>query len=85
MVNRTTSDKSNASKIRSRIHQAIFKEFMACNDGRVTWLSGVFDRSELSHIADIATKAIMKEERLDVVLSKQSNRRNENEQRTETS
>ena len=64
-----TKDKSNACKIRSRVHQAVFKAFLG-NDDRATWLSGMCNRPELSAIADLATKAVMQETRLEIVLKK---------------
>lgn len=69
---KTTADKRNAYKIRVRIDQMIFRAFLVEQGGDV--LKGTvvndFDRPLLSALAHIATTAIMKDPRLNVVLRK---------------
>lgn len=69
---KTTADKSNAYKIQSRISQSIFREFVEQQVGEQFKNTAVarFDRPMLSSLANVATRAIMNESRLDVVLKK---------------
>jgi len=70
---KTTAGKRNAYKIRVRIDQMIFRAFLTEQGGDV--LKGTvvneFDRPLLSALAHIATTAIMKDSRLNVVLRKE--------------
>lgn len=70
---RTTAQKKNAYPIRRQISQAIFREFIVAQGDAILKNTAVcrFDRPMLSCLADIATRAIMKEPRLDVILKKQ--------------
>jgi len=69
---RTTAQKRNAYDIRGRVSQAIFRELIVSQGDEVLkgTLVGRFDRPMLSCLAGIATKAVMNEPRLDVVLKK---------------
>lgn len=69
---RTTAEKRNAYNIRGFVSQAIFREFIVAQGDEVLkgTLVGQFDRPLLSALASIATRAIMKEPRLNVVLRK---------------
>ena len=69
---KTTAQKKNAYKIRIRISQAIFKELIIEQGGDVLkgTVLGRFDRPLLSAVANIATTAVMKDPRLNVVLRK---------------
>ena len=66
-----TKDKANRCKIWSRIHQAIFAALLAeAQAEQEPGLEGEhFSRPGLSHTADVATKAVIHEERLQVVLT----------------
>ena len=66
-----TQDKRNRCKIRSRIHHAIFAALVAeALEDQEPGLKGeAFSRPGLSHTADIATNAVIQEERLQVVLT----------------
>ena len=69
----STANKANAYKIRSEITQAIFKQLLV-KQGSVILkdtLVGRFDAPLLSCIADIATSAIMNEQKLNIVLKKE--------------
>lgn len=68
-----TKDKKNAYKIRSKISEAIFLELRVSQGDEILRHTAVgrFDMPLLSCLANIATRAIMKEPRLDVVLKKQ--------------
>ncbi len=68
----TTAQKRNAYNIRCEVSQAIFKEFIVAQGEEVLkhTLVGKFDRPLLSALAGIATRAVMKDPRLDVVLKK---------------
>jgi len=68
----STADKRNAYEIRGRISQAIFKEFIVAQGDEVFKNTVVrrFDMPMLSALTGIATRAIMKESRLNVVLRK---------------
>lgn len=68
----STAEKRNSYKIRSRVDQAIFKELIEQQGGEVFRHTAVgrFDRPMLSTIAGVAAKAVMKDERLNVVLKK---------------
>ena len=69
---KTTAQKKNAYKIHIRISQAIFKELIKQQDGeelKHTAMACV-GRPMLSTLSNIATSAIMKEPRLNVVLRK---------------
>jgi len=70
---RATRQKKNAYKIRIEISQAIFKELLFEQGGEVLKESCIarYDRPLLSAIANIATTAIMKDPRLNVVLKKE--------------
>jgi len=70
---RTTADKRNAYSIRCFVSQAIFKEFIVAQGDECFKYTKfpLFDRPELSVLAGIATKAIMKDPRLNVVLRKE--------------
>lgn len=68
----TTAQKKNAYNIRIAVDRAIFKEFVVAQGSNV-WRGTVvsrFDTPLMSALAMIATKAIMKNPRLDVVLKK---------------
>jgi len=69
---KTTAQKKNAYKVRIEISQAIFKELIIQQGGEVLKESVIarYDRPLLSAIANIATTAIMKDPRLNVVLRK---------------
>jgi len=69
---KTTAQKKNAYRIRVRIDQIIFREFLIQQDGEVLTGTAVgsFDRPLLSALSNIATTAIMKDPRLNVVLRK---------------
>jgi len=69
---KTTAQKKNAYKIRIRIDQMIFRELLTEQGGEVLkgTVVGSFDRPLLSALANIATTAIMKDPRLNVVLRK---------------
>jgi len=69
---RTTAQKRNAYKIRIAISQAIFRELIIQQGGEVLKESCIarYDRPLLSAIANIATTAIMKDPRLNVILRK---------------
>lgn len=69
---RTTAQKKNAYDIRGRVSQAIFKELIVQQGNEVLKHTAVgrFDRPLLSCLAGIATRAIMNEPRLNVVLRK---------------
>jgi len=68
----STAEKANSYKIQYRIDQAIFKELIEQQAGEVFkhTLVARFDRPMLSTIANVATRAIMKDPRLNVVLKK---------------
>ena len=70
---KTTAQKKNAYDIRGRVSQAIFKEFILSQGDDILkgTVVGRFDRPLLSALAGIATKAIMNEPCLNVVLRKQ--------------
>lgn len=69
---KTTAQKKNAYRIRIRIDQIIFRELLIEQGGEVLkgTVVGSFDRPLLSALAHIATTAIMKDPRLNVVLRK---------------
>ncbi len=69
---KTTAQKRNAYNIRGFVSQAIFREFIIAQGDEVLkgTLVGQFDRPLLSALSNIATRAIMKEPRLNVVLRK---------------
>ena len=69
---KTTAQKKNAYRIRVRIDQMIFRELITEQGGEVLrgTVVGSFDRPLLSALAHIATTAIMKDPRLNVVLRK---------------
>lgn len=69
---KTTAQKKNAYKIRIEIDQMIFRELLIEQGGEVLkgTVVGSFDRPLLSALAHIATTAIMKDPRLNVVLRK---------------
>ncbi|MCK4785874.1 MAG: hypothetical protein KAV87_19110 [Desulfobacteraceae bacterium] len=69
---KTTAQKKNAYSIRCRVSQAIFEEFIVSQGDDILkgTVVGRFDRPLLSALAGIATRAIMNEPRLDVVLRK---------------
>jgi len=69
---KTTAQKKNAYKIRVRISQAIFRELITEQGGEILkgTVLGRFDRPLLSAIANIATTAVMRDPRLNVVLRK---------------
>lgn len=68
----TTAQKKNAYDIRGVISQAVFKEFVVAQGDDVLkyTIVGKFDRPLLSTLAGIATRAVMKNPRLNVVLKK---------------
>jgi len=70
---KTTAQKKNAYKIRIRISQVVFRELIIEQGGEVLkgTVVGSFDRPLLSALANIATSAIMKDPRLNVVLRKE--------------
>ena len=69
---RTTLQKRNAYRIRTQISHTIFRELIIEQGGEILkgTIVGRFDRPLLSCLANIATKAIMKDPRLNVVLRK---------------
>lgn len=69
----STKDKRNAYRIRSRVDQAIFRELIEQQAGDLFkgTLVARFDRPMLSTIAGVAAKAVMRDERLNVVLKKE--------------
>jgi hypothetical protein len=69
---KTTAQKRNAYWIRVRIDQMIFREFLTeqCGERLRGTAIGNFNRPLLSALAHIATTAIMKDPRLNVVLRK---------------
>ena len=72
-MTQTTAQKRNAYRIRSRVSQKIFKEFIVAQGDEVLkgTVVGNFDMPLLSALANIATRAIMEDSRLNVVLRKQ--------------
>lgn len=70
---KTTAQKSNAYKIRTVISQSIFRGLIIEQGNEILKDTAVgrFDRPLLSCLSNIATTAIMKEPRLNVVLRKQ--------------
>jgi len=71
---KTTATKKNAYRIRSAMSQIIFKEFLAqqCGDVMKGTVFCSFNRPLLSSIANLATSAVMKDPKFDVVLKKGS-------------
>ncbi len=69
---KTTAQKRNAYDIRGRVSQAIFKELIVAQGDEILkgTVVGRFDRPLLSCLSGIATKAIMNEPGIDVVLKK---------------
>ncbi len=69
----STAEKKNAYKIRTQINQAIFKELIEQQGGDVFKHTAIAcaDRPMLSSISSMATNAIMRESRLNVVLKRQ--------------
>jgi len=69
---KTTAQKKNAYRIRVRIDQAIFRELITeqCGERLRGTAIGNFNRPLLSALSNIATTAIMKDPRLNVVLRK---------------
>lgn len=69
---KTTAQKKNAYRIRIRISNVIFRELMTEQGGEILKNTAVgrFDRPLLSALANIATSAVMKDPRLNVVLRK---------------
>lgn len=68
----STAEKRNSYKIHCQVSQAIFRELIeqqGCDVFKHTPV-GRFDRPMLSTIANVATRAVMKEPRLNVVLKK---------------
>lgn len=64
-----TKDKKNHIKIKGEINQAIFKEFLAARNGFGIVLSDL-ERPQLDHIAKVATRAVMRDPNIDVVLKR---------------
>ena len=69
---KTTAQKRNAYNIRGVVSQAIFRQLIIAQGEEVLkhTLVGRFDRPLLSALAGIATKAVMNEPQLNVVLRK---------------
>ncbi|KKN29764.1 hypothetical protein LCGC14_0840620 [marine sediment metagenome] len=69
---KTTAQKRNAYDIRLYVSQAIFRQLIVSQGDEILkgTVVGQFDRPLLSCLSGIATKAIMNEPRLDVVLKK---------------
>lgn len=69
---RTTAQKRNAYDIRGRVSQAIFRELIIAQGDEVLkgTVVGNFDRPLLSCLSGIATRAIMNEPGIDVVLKR---------------
>jgi len=69
---RTTAQKRNAYRIRERVSQAVFRQLIVSQGNEILkgTVVGRFDRPLLSCLASIATKAIMNEPGVDVVLKK---------------
>lgn len=67
-----TAQKRNAYDIRGEVSQSIFREFIVAqgDDTLKYTIVGKFDRPLLSTLAGIATRAVMKDPRLNVVLKK---------------
>lgn len=68
----STAEKANSYKIQGRMHQAVFQEFVKQQGDDVfkfTVFEGL-DGPMLSTIASVATRAVMKDPRLNVVLRK---------------
>ena len=70
---KTTAQKKNAYNIRGEVSQAIFREFIVAQGDEVFKHTAVgkFNRPLLSALAGIATRAIMKDPCLNVVLKKE--------------
>ncbi len=68
----STADKRNAYRIRTEISQVIFNEFLRQQRNGVFKDStfGLFGQPMLSNVANIATRAIMNDSHLNVVLKK---------------
>lgn len=69
---KSSLNKKNAYAIRQEISQAVFKEFIVqqCGDTMRGTVFACFNRPLLSSIANLATSAIMKDPRVNVVLKK---------------
>jgi len=69
---KTTAQKRNAYRIRVRMDQMIFRELLIEQGGEILKGTkvGDFDRPMLSALAHIATTAVMRDPRLNVVLRK---------------
>ncbi len=69
---KTTAQKRNAYRIRATVSESIFGGFRVAQGDEVLKGTAVgrFDMPLLSTLANIATRAIMNEPRLDVVLKK---------------
>ena len=65
-----TSRKSNRRKIRSRLHNAIFTALVAEAKADQDGDQETFSRPALSHTADVAGNAIIREERIEVKIVK---------------
>ena len=68
----TTAQKKNAYNIRGVVSQAVFREFIVAQGDEALKHTSFckFDRPLLNTLAGIATRSIMKDPRLDVVLKK---------------
>ena len=69
---KTTATKRNAYRIRTEVSAAIFKEFrerQCCGVMRGTIFAN-FNMPLLSSIANLATRAVMQDPKLDIVLKK---------------
>ncbi len=69
---KTTATKKNAYRIRTEVSNAIFKEFLECQTGDVMrgTVFACFNRPLLSSIANLATRAVMQDPELNIVLKK---------------
>ena len=69
---RTTAQKRNAYRIRERVSQAVFRQLIVSQGDEILkgTVVGRFERPLLSCLSGIATKAIMNEPGIDVVLKK---------------
>ena len=71
-IEKTTATKKNAYKIQVEVSQAIFKLFLQeqCGEFMRGSVFAMMDRPLLSSIANLATNAIMRDPRVNVVLRK---------------
>ena len=64
MSRKVTANKRNQLKIRGRVHQAILKSFVACDNERGFYM---LDRLSIDNIARLATKAVMQARKIEII------------------